>query len=176
MSNDWASYNWFILLVKHFAFAMFILAIIMCFFEWLIQKMRHRANCYDILFRWVALFPLGVTALYLFVMYSIFPNVIGSAESLAIGKSYYSIGIANLAIGLIAVSAFFQSYSFRVAVVIASTIWLWGSALGQLYQTFAIHGGLLNLDSWFWLNLIIPVILIICIIKLKPGDLTVYNP
>jgi hypothetical protein len=176
MSNDWASYQWFVLLVKHFSFAMFILAIILSFFEWVIQRMRHRAICYDILFRWIALFPLGVTSLYLFVMFSIFPNVIGSAESLPIGTAFYTLGIANLAIGLIAVIAFFKSYDFRVATVIASTVWLWGSALGQIYLMMVRHVGLLSFNSWFWINLIIPFILITCIIKLRPGDLTVYNP
>ncbi len=174
---DWASSNWYVFIVGHFAFVMFILALILSGLEWLIQKARHRANFPDILLRWLLLFPVGVASLYLFIMYSIFPNAIGSAESLAIGNVYFSYGIANLCIGLLGVFAFFQSYGFRAATVLATTVWLWGNVIGQIFQLLARHSlGLMNVDSWFWMSLIIPILLIICIIKLKPGELTVYNP
>lgn len=177
MSMDWASNNGYIFLVSHFAFVMFILALILSALEWLIQKARHRANCPDILLRWILLLPVGVTSLYLFVMYSIFPNAIGSAESLSIGNVYFSYGIANLCIGLLGVFAYFHSYGFRAATVLATIVWLWGNVIGQIFQLLLKNNlGILNVDSWFWMSLIIPILLIICIIKLKPGELTVYNP
>lgn len=177
MSMDWASNNLYVFIVSHFAFAMFILALILSGIEWLIQKARHRANCSDILLRWLLLLPVGVTSLYLFVMYCIFPNVIGSAESLAIGNVYFSYGIANLCIGLLGVFAYFHSYGFRAATVFAVTIWLWGNVVGHIIQLAGKNDlGILNVDSWFWMSLILPILLIICIRKLTPGELTVYNP
>ncbi|HEX2549357.1 MAG TPA: DUF6790 family protein [Gammaproteobacteria bacterium] len=174
---DWASNSWYVFIVGHFAFIMFILALIVSGLEWIVQKARHRAIFADILLRWTLLFPVGVTSLYLFVMYSIFPNAIGSAESLAIGNVYFSYGIANLCIGLLGVFSFFKSYDFRSATVLATVVWLWGNVIGQICQLVSKHNlGILNVDSWFWMGLIIPIILIICIIKLRPGDLTVYNP
>jgi hypothetical protein len=177
MSMDWTSHDWHLFIMSHFALVLFILALIISALEWVVQKARHRAIFPDILLRWILFFPVGVASLYLFMRYSIFPNVVGGADSLSIGNTFFTYGVANLSIGFLAIFAFFKSYDFRAASVLAIVVWLWGNVIGQIFQLFFKHSlGVLNVDSSFWMNLIIPMILISCMKKLKPGELTVYHP
>ncbi len=174
MSNHAA---WHHALQTYFSVALFTLALIVFFLEWVIQRHRQRTNIYEILYHWTALFPLGVYALYLFITNAIFSNII-QMESLQKTTTVYNVGLANAVIATLAISSFTESYGFRLAAVIASSIWLWGTAVGVIYQMIAqrniIWG---NLDAWFWISVIIPFILIYCIIKLKPANRPVsYNP
>lgn len=82
--------------------------------------------------------------------------------------------MADLAFGLLGVLSFKASYGFRLATVIGVTCFLWGCAIGHINQMVIHHNFTIgNAGSWFWLDILLPILLIMCIVKLKPGALIV---
>ncbi len=122
----------------------------------------------EILYRWVALLPLGFTAIYAFIMHAFFPDFTAATIGWANSPFQYEVAMADLGFGVIAILSFRASYGFRLATVIANTCWLWGDAVGHSYQMISHHNftpG--NAGSWFYMDVLIPILLIICMIKLK---------
>jgi hypothetical protein len=151
---------------SNFALVMMVLTLACITLQW---SRDHKIATVEIFYRWTTLLALGVTELYAFIMHTFFPSVAAAAIGWQASPFQYEVGMANLGFGLIAVLSFSASYSFRVASVIASTCWLWGDAMGHIYQMLTQHNfnpG--NAGSWFWFDVIIPLILISCILKLKP--------
>lgn len=167
MGIDLSNINWVELILTHFSSAMFIIAIIFFIFDWLLQKIR-RNDSHDTLLRWLLLLPVGMTGIYAFIMHLFFPLISAQAMNLPSSPFQLEVGLANLAIGLLGIFSFRASYGFRLATVFAATIWMWGYAISQIYtiiMTSNIYLG--NSVSWFWLNIILPFILISCIKRLK---------
>jgi hypothetical protein len=132
--------------------------------------MGKRLSQYEIIFRWLALFGLGGAGLYGFIMHAFFPLKAAMSIGWVISPFQYEVAMADLAIGVLGVLSFNARYGFRLATVIASVCYLWGDATGHLYQIvryqdFAIG----NAGSWLWMDILIPLLLLVCIIKLKPA-------
>lgn len=156
-------------ILGHFGLCMFLLAIAFIIFHRAIRKMLPDA---EIVFRWIALFPLGLTGIYTFILHVFFSDVSAKAIGWSASPFQFEVGMADLAIGVLGMLAFSASYGFRVATTIAATIFLWGDAIGHIYQMLKFQNfapG--NAGSWFWMDIIIPLILIFCIINLKPRNL-----
>lgn len=150
----------------NFDCTMFILA----FFFILLHRtiIRRGISEAEIVYRWIALFPLGINGVYTFIMHAFFPDISAAAIGWTPSPFQWEVAIADLAIGMLGILSFNASYNFRLATVIGSTIWLWGVAFGHLYQiieqqNFATG----NAGSWLWMDIIVPLVLIVCIIKLK---------
>ena len=76
--------------------------------------------------------------------------------------------MANLAIAVIAICAFKASYGFRLATVLAVVCWLGGDATGHIYQIIVTHDFAVgNAGSWFWLDVLLPIVMIVLIVKLR---------
>ena len=160
--------NWIALFLSNLSFSLFILAIIVALVDWPIQRWRLGINCYEVFFRWIVLLPLGIGSLYGFIMHAFFP--VSTAALIGWGNSpfQFEVAMANLGIGLIAVIAFRASYGFRLATVIAGACWLWGDALGHIYQMIAHQNFEIgNAGSWLWMDLVIPLALIFCLVKMQ---------
>lgn len=153
--------------LANFGLFMFGVSIIFILFS----RLHSNAPRYEIMYKWTALFPLGMTAIYAFVMHAFFP--VFSAASIGWQNSpfQYEVAMANLAIGVIALLSIRQSYGFKLATVIASACWLWGDATGHLYQIIAFHNFAVgNAGSWFYMDMLIPLLLIICIIRIQKNQ------
>jgi hypothetical protein len=155
--------------VANFALSMFAIAAFFMILHRLVTM--GRVSQYEIAYRWIAFFAVGITGLYAFVMQSFYPAA--SAEMLGWVQSpfQYQVAMADLGFGLIAVLSFNASYGFRLATVFANACWLWGDASGHIYQ-IVVAGNLRVGDSgsWFWMDLLLPLILFLCIGKLKPAS------
>ena len=154
------------LILGNFGVTMLVIAIIFILIHGLTG--RGLSNS-EIIYRWIAFFAVGLTGLYTFIIHGFFPDVAAVNIGWAPSPFQYEVAMANLGFGLIAVLSFKASYGFRLATVIGVTCWLWGDATGHIYQMITAHNfapG--NAGSWFWLDIILPIILIICIINLKP--------
>ncbi len=154
------------LVLANFGFTLLIVALILSAIQWATQQ---RLPSPEIVYRWVILLPVGISSLYCFIMHAFFQHYTAAIIGFANSPFEYEVAIANLALGVIAILSRGASYDFRLATVIAYTVWLWGDAGGHLYQMVTHHNftpG--NAGSWFWLDCIIPFILIACITKLKP--------
>lgn len=169
MSFKDASFNdWITLILNNFGLALLILAVLIAIIDWPIARFRKKHDFYEVFFRWIVLLPLGIASLYGFIMHAFFPVSTAALIGWTNSPFQFEVAMANLGIGIIAVIAFRASYGFRLATVIASACWLWGDALGHIYQMAAHQNYQLgNSGSWLWMDLIIPAILIVCIVKMR---------
>lgn len=153
-------------ILGNFGFFMAILAIFFTIIQCVVNK---ELGLFEILYHWFAFLALGLTALYAFAMHAFFPEFTAATIGWHTSPFQFEVAMANLGFGVIAVLSFWGSYGFRLATIIGNTCWLWGDAIGHIYQMvvyrdFAVG----NAGSWFYMDVFLPVLLIICMIKLKP--------
>ncbi len=156
------------LTLSNFGLSMLILAFVLTFLNRLANK---DLSIYEILYRWVSLLPLGMTAIYAFILHAYFP--IFTAETIGWVNSpfQYEVAVANLAIGVLAILSTHRSYQFRLATVIGSTVWLWGCAIGQARQLIENNSAIIgNAGSWFYMDILIPILLIFYMVMLRKND------
>ena len=153
------------LILQNFGLSLFVLAMFFVIFHRIIRKTIPFS---EILYRWIALFPLGITALYAFVLHAFFPDFTAATIGWPNSPFQFEVAMANLGFGIIAILSFRADYGFRLATVIGNTCWLWGDALGHVYQIITNHNFTVgNAGSWFWLDILVPLMLILCLINLK---------
>ena len=155
------------LILNDFGLAMLALAVFFIIIHKLI--VRGKVNSDEIVYRWLALFPLGGVGIYTFVIHAFYPEIADKAIGWAYSPFEYEVAVANLALGVIAILSFNTSFGFRLATVIANVIFLLGCAVNHIYLMIMQHNfnpG--NAGSWLWFNdLILPLLLVLCIIGLK---------
>jgi hypothetical protein len=159
--------------LENFGLILFVVAMAMISLQW---SMHHKLSTVEIYYRWISLLPLGVTEIYGFIMHAFFPTLAASTIGWTNSPFQFEVAMANLGFGVIAILSFKATYGFRLATVIGTTCWLWGNALGHMHQMLSahnFHAG--NAGSWFWMDLILPAILLVCISRSKPGRVHV-NP
>jgi|SRR5579872_4884992 len=151
--------------LSHFSFALFILAIVLVILQMMFTR---RVSLSESLYSWVTLLPLGIGGIYAFVMHAFFPDFTAATIGWLNSPFQYEVAMANLGFGLVALLAFKASRGFRLANVVGITCWLWGDAIGHIYQMMTQHNFTVgNAGSWFWMDVICPLILIICMVKLR---------
>lgn len=153
-------------ILSHFTFALFILAIVLVILQKIIFASHVRLS--ESLYSWVTLLPLGIGGLYSFAMHAFFPDFTAATIGWVTSPFQYEVAVANFGFGLVALMAFKASYGFRLANVIGITCWLWGDAIVHINQMLMQHNFTMgNAGSWFWMDVICPFVLIICIIRLR---------
>ncbi|HYF97623.1 MAG TPA: DUF6790 family protein [Coxiellaceae bacterium] len=149
---------------ENFGMAMFILALLIVLFTYKTSTTPPLEN----LFRWLCLLPLGVNGIYSFIMHGFFGDMTASLIGWHNSPFQWEVAVANLGFGLIGLMAFKASMGFRKAVVIVSSCWLWGAGLGHIYQMIEQHDFALgNAGSWFWLDMFLPLVLIVCFARMS---------
>ena len=154
--------------LSNFGLAMFGLAVFFILIH-LLLRLKHVTYA-EIVFRWMALFALGLTGIYAAAMHVFFADISAATIGWSSSPFQFEVGMADLALGVFGVISFRASQGFRLATVIAAIVILWGDALGHIYQMITYQNftpG--NAGSWFALDLIVPAILLICILKLQPA-------
>lgn len=157
-------YNDYIgLVLSNFGLAMFVLAAFFIIFHKLI--VRSKVSSDEIVYRWLALFPLGMTNIYAFVMHVFYPEIADATIGWAHSPFEYEVGVADLAMGVVAVLSFNASFGFRLAAVTVNAIFLFGAAYNHIYlMIMQGNYNVGNAGSWLWLDdLILPLIMLLCI-------------
>lgn len=158
--------EWVRVSLENFSLSLFVVAV----FIIVVQKMivgRRQSNS-EIVFKWIALLPLGLTGIYTFIMHAFFPEITATNIGWRDSPFQYEVAMADLAIGVLGVLSFQASFGFRLATVIGATIWLWGDAFGHMHQIIKFHNlARGNAGSWLWMDLIIPFILLISLLGLR---------
>lgn len=151
--------------MNNFALAMFLLAAIFILLHRIIKSSMHES---EIVYRWVALFGLGFSGIYTFVMHVFYPEFTAQVIGWQTSPFQFEVGMSDLAIGILGILSFRASFGFRLATVIGGLLWLWGDAFGHVLQMISHHNYTLgNAGSWFWMDVIIPLILLMCILRMK---------
>ena len=129
------------------------------------------------------LWSLGISHIYNAIMHITFPataaNYIGWANS----PFQLEVGFASLGIGIAALMAYKKDYRVRLAIVIATSVFLWGCAAGHFYQVSKFHNEAPgNAGLALWVDLIQPVISIVLLVishnmekHIKPLHLFTYR-
>lgn len=151
-------------LLNHFSLVMLILALVISFFSGIVSAIPINEQ----MFRWVALLAVGFTGVFTFIMHAFFPETSAAAIGWSTSPFQYEVAIADLTVGVLGLVAFNASVGFRAATVVADIIWQWGDAIGHIHQMITEHNfSSGNAGSWFWLDIIIPLILLITFIKMR---------
>src|SRR3990167_8289065 len=150
------------LVLSNFGLAMFAVAVFFILLHKLI--VRGKVSSEEIVYRWLALFPLGVTMIYAFVIHVFYPEMSVTSIGWQPSPFQYEVGIADLALGVIAILSFNATYGFRLATVLASMIFLFGCAFQHINLMVQQHNYLSgNAGSWLWFgDLILPMLLFLC--------------
>ncbi len=163
--------------LENFGLVMLALAIIIAILEWLGRKLFSHPAGAVVFYRWIALLAVGVTAIYAAFLHVFFADMAAKTIGWATSPFQYEVAAADFAMGLLAILSFRASFGFRVATVLATTCILWGDAIVHIHEimtkgNFAIG----NAGSWFWLDIILPVLLIICILRMRRESPKTYEP
>ena len=157
---------WITQVLSNFSLAMFLLAVLFILLHTAV-RFRHVAF-YEIVYRWMALFAVGFTGIYTFVMHAFYADMTAAMIGWSVSPFQYEVAMADLALGLLGVFSFRASYGFRLATVVAAITMLWGDASGHIYQMISagnFEPG--NTGTWFWLDMIIPLVLLICLSRMN---------
>ena len=153
------------------------IVLVQCFFS------KNKTTS-EIIFRWVAFFCLGLENLLIGFLHIFRPFVMSGEYLTDISPLQYELGIAFISIGVLGIFSFNASYIFRKTTTIASTIFLWGIAFGFIYHMM-LESNLAKMNvhllkeierigPWLWLDILVPFILIVCLIRIKKNNSSRY--
>ena len=160
------------LILNNFCLSLFTLAVLFILLHKIIVRGRVRSD--ENVYRWMALFPLGVGCIYLFILQVFYPEIPMIEQIWPESPYQFQVGMADLAIGITAILSFNASYGFRLATVMISVVFLMGSAYPHLYpivtqptyQGIIMHMG--KMESWLWMNdLVLPLVMFLCMNSLS---------
>ncbi len=121
---------------------------------------KNTQRLWTSLLKWTLLLGAGVVGLYAFLVHGFFGNFTAQQIGWANSPFQYEVAIANLAVGVLGVMAFSRPRPFRLAAVVVVSVWLWGDAVGHMYQMAVSHNfapG--NAGAWFLTDIVVPLLL-----------------
>lgn len=135
----------------------FVLALVIFSFQWIYNK-KNRKKGLELLLISIVVFCMGFTGIGNFIGHIFYPNKIASLIGWGPSPFQFEVGIANLAVGVLAILSFWFRGPFLFAAILANTIWMWGDA-----WSFCIHSGKLSSGSagvYFWSDVLIPLLVL----------------
>lgn len=160
--------------LANFGLMMFVLAVFFAILHKLVCF--RRVSVSEAVYRWMAFFAVGVTAIYAFIMHAFYSDFTAAVIGWQNTPFQFEVAIANLAFGLMAILSFRASCGFRLATILGVTCWLWGDAVGHIFQMITQNNFTIgNAGSWFWLDILVPFVLILCIPGLKRANAALTN-
>jgi len=150
---------WFFENTSIIAFGLALLFGIIGFVRRTKQKKRH---VWEPLEFWMLFLFVGLVGLYTFALHCFWPNLAAEGIGWSNSPFQWDVGIANAVVGILGLLALKASTQFRLATVIAVSVWLWGDAVGHVYQ-MVVAGNFApgNAGPWFWTDVVGPFALIL---------------
>jgi len=107
---------------------------------------------------WILLLPVGVTALWAALYHLAFPLQAASYIGWQPSPFQFEVGMADLAIGVVACIAFRSSLSFKGATIWVASIFLLGDAIGHVRNMLmAANFAPGNAGVVFYMDIILPL-------------------
>jgi hypothetical protein len=88
---------------------------------------------------WMLLLPVGVSFLWAGLFHVFAPKVAAASIGWEVSPFQFEIGVADIAIGLVGIAAFWRSLGFKSAVVAYIVLFDIGVAIGHVRQA-VVHG------------------------------------
>jgi hypothetical protein len=111
---------------------------------------------------WMLLLPIGVTGIWAAIFHLFFPAVAAADIGWQTSPFQFEVGVADLAVGVVACMAFSASLPFKAAAVFVASIALLGDAVGHVHQMMSTGNfapG--NAGVPFWTDVIVPALSLI---------------
>ena len=126
---------------------------------------RSPDNAAERYLAWILLLPIGVTGLWAGIFHIFFPAVAAAHIGWQVSPFQFEVGMADLAIGVTAIVAFWRDLSFKAAAVCAASIFLLGDAVGHVREMLAAGNfapG--NAGVPFYMDVICPLLAIVLLV------------
>ena len=128
------------------------------------RRVRRRGgDVLELWIRWWLIGGMALGALTIAVTFWIVPQFMAGSMGYATGPYQFEVSVTNLAFAVMAVLCF-RNLAPRLVVLVGFAVFMWGAALGHLYQSVAHHnltpgntGGILVYDFGLPLLLLILV-------------------
>jgi hypothetical protein len=115
--------------------------------------------------RWVLLLPIGFSGIWAALFHVFFASTAARDIGWQTSPFQYEVGMADLAVGITAVLAFWRSLPFKAAATIAASIFLLGDAVGHVHQMMSAHNFASgNAGAPFYSDVFVPLIAIVALI------------
>jgi hypothetical protein len=95
---------------------------------------RRQADLPSALLNWLLLLAVGVDALWAGVFHTLFPQIAAGSIGWRPNPFQYEVGVADIAMGAIAVTAFWRPLPFKAAVVGYVTLFYLGVTIGHVRE------------------------------------------
>lgn len=156
------------LLLSNYSLVMLLIAVGMAVGTTLLRPTTCLSSFGEQLFRWTSLLALGLAGIYTAMMHVLFPAQTAANIGWAPSTFQYEVGMADLTAGVLGILAFRASHGFRLATTIASVCWLWGDAVGHVWQMIVAQNFASgNAGSWLLVDLLVPLILILSLVAIN---------
>ena len=86
---------------------------------------------------WMLLLPVGVGGVWAGFFHVTFPQIAARSIGWQVSPFQFEIGVADMAIGVAAMAAFWRSFGFKAAVVLYIVLFNFGVAVGHLREAMA---------------------------------------
>ncbi len=156
-------YNFIHTLLSNFTLTFFVVGIICS----LVSIYRHRneltkAFAVEAIFKYFCFWAHGITWVYNGVIHVVFHKMAAGFIGWADSPFQIEVGVASLGFGIVGLLALKKDFGLRLALVISTSVFLWGCAIGHIYQmnTTGNHAEG-NSGVMLWTGLLLPVISII---------------
>lgn len=100
---------------------------------------RSEGSLAERLLRWLLLLPVGAASLLAGIYHLFFPQIAEESIGWQVSPFQFEIGIANLALGVVAVAAFWRSRSFQAAIAWCAALFCAGLAVGHVRDAVVAH-------------------------------------
>jgi hypothetical protein len=88
---------------------------------------------------WMLLLAVGVETLWAGLFHVLFPHIAARSIGWQVSPFQFEVGVADIAIGLVAIAAFWRSFAFKAAVVCTIVLFCIGVAIGHVRE--AVEAG-----------------------------------
>ncbi len=139
----------------------FALAFVLGIIGFVRRANNKRGHVWEPLEFWMLFLFVGLVGIYTFVLHCFFPHLAAEGIGWSNSPFQWEVGIANAVVGVLGLLSLKASRQFRLATVIAVSIWLWGDAVGHVYQMIvADNFAPGNAGPWFWTDAVGPLALL----------------
>ena len=155
------------LVAKNFSICMLVAAVGLALANAIWRRGTIEGSLTEQLFRWVSLLGAGAVGLFTFACHVFAPEQTAANIGWATSPFQYEVGMADLAIGVLGVVAFWSGLGFRLATTIATICWLGGDAIGHVRQiAIANNYAPGNAGPWLWTDILVPLVMLVTIMIL----------
>lgn len=102
-----------------------------------------------------------LVGIYTFALHCFWGDIAAEGIGWSNSPFHWELGIANAIVGVLGLLSRKATRQIRLATVIAVSVWLWGDAVGHVYQmVVAGNFALGNASPWFWTDAVAPAVMI----------------